>query len=190
MFPEDASNTQQQKRALRREFLARRQAMPHALWREKSEAIARRVLAMPEVQHAGTVLAYVSSKDNEVDTIAIIEALLREGHRVAAPRVTGPGLMEWRLIASMQDLAPGEFGVLEPRVEQTELYEDFRPTDVCLVPGVAWDRRGYRVGYGMGFFDRFLRGFPGLSMGLAFSEQLSEFPVESHDMAVAGMVVE
>lgn len=115
------------------------------------------------------VFTYVST-DIEVSTRSLIERALAEGRRVACPRcVDGTRRMEFYYITSMSDLENGAFGVLEPNREKCELVTDFS-NGVCVVPGLDFDYDGYRLGYGKGYYDRFLSGYNGFTVGLCYSE--------------------
>lgn len=174
------------KAALRRECLARRKAMSHEEVAAASEAIAGRVMALPEYLVAPAIFAYIPHQ-NEVDTRAIlIDALLR-GKTVYAPRVLGDTLA-WGEINALEDLIPGAYGILEPPVGVHHPPVP-RATDLCLVAGVCFREDGHRLGRGGGHYDRFLQGFPGVTVGLAYGWQLrGDVAVEAHDVAV-GMVV-
>lgn len=159
------------KAAIRREYLAARQALSAAEWAERSRAVLERLASVAEFRDATTVLTYVSSKDNEVDTQASIESMLTRGVCVVVPIAGEDCRLTWSRLESLSELGPGRFGILEP------LPEFVRPTDppdsaVVLVPGIAFTRDGYRIGYGGGYFDRFLADFGGVSIGLAFDLQI------------------
>lgn len=184
-------NTRAEKEALRREFLARRRAIPPEAWREKSDQIAARLLSLPEVDAATRILCYVSGKDQEVDTLPLIKRFLADGKSIGVPRSLAGGKLEWRLLSSLEQLSPGAFGIPEPSPSLTPLYESPQTADICLVPGIAWDESGYRIGYGKGFYDRLLSYFIGLSLGLAFDTQVNhELPRESHDRPVKLLLTE
>lgn len=133
--------------------------------------IFRRLTGLREYGNCRTVLTYVS-KPIEVDTLSLIHAALAQGKRVAVPRcVEGSRKMEFYLIRSMEDLTPQSFGVLEPIRERCRLLTDFRGC-FCVVPAFAYDRAGYRLGYGAGYYDRFLSRFPGPKVGLVYSHDI------------------
>ena len=134
--------------------------------------IFRRVTGLREYRAAGQLLVYVSLPI-EVDTLALIQRGLADGKRVAAPRcVEGTRRMEFYYIRSLEDLAPGTYGVLEPVRERCALVERFEPQGLCLVPALACDRRGYRLGYGAGYYDRFLSNYPGHRVGVVYDRNL------------------
>lgn len=179
-----------EKTRIRAECLARRRAIEPRDAAEKSRAIRERVLALPEIRDADTVLAYASSKDNEVDTHGLIDALLAQGKTVLVP-IAGPRrVLEWSRLAALSELAPARFGILEPKPESTR--PTAPPVDApVLVPGLGFTREGYRVGYGGGYFDRFLAKHRGPSVGLAYDQQLIDsFNVQLYDIPLDIIVAE
>ena len=135
--------------------------------RKLDAAIEAKVLGLREYAQAGTVFTYVS-KSIEVDTTGIIRAALLNHKRVAVPRcVPGTREMEFYAINSMEDLEPGAFGVLEPKPKAENLV-DRGEKGLCIVPGLAFDPQGFRLGYGKGYYDRFLSGFQGKTVGICY----------------------
>jgi 5-formyltetrahydrofolate cyclo-ligase len=155
--------------------------------RRGSKAIWRKVVRLTAFRRAATVCCYVALP-YEVQTWQMIEGMLSKGKRVVVPvvrpRTKRLALSEVRDPAA--DLSPGAFGIWEPRRSA------YRPVpaadlDLVLVPGLAFDRRGHRLGRGAGFFDRFLARLPErtATVGLAYRFQLLErLPAASHDHAV------
>lgn len=135
------------------------------------EKIRGRVLGLREYAACTTLLTYVSLPI-EVDTLGLIARAFADGKRVAAPRcIEGTHEMEFYEVVSMDDLAPQAFGVLEPVKERCRLLTDFSGS-ACLVPALAYDRAGYRLGYGAGYYDRFLSVYPGPKIGLVYAQNL------------------
>ena len=159
-----------EKTVIRRKYLAARRALSPDEWAARSRAVHDQLAEVDEFREATTVLTYVSPKDNEVDTQALIESMLTQGVCVLVPIAEKDRQLTWSRLKALSELGPGRFGILEP------LPEFVRPMDppddaVVLVPGIAFTRDGYRIGYGGGYFDRFLAGFRGVSIGLAFDLQ-------------------
>ena len=152
------------KMRLRGEIKAWRRALEPGWKAAADEKICARVLALREYAACSTLLTYVSLPI-EVDTLCLISRAFADGKKVAAPRcVEGTHEMEFYEISSMDDLARQTFGVLEPVRERCRLLTDFSGS-VCLVPALAYDRAGYRLGYGAGYYDRFLSVYPGPKIG-------------------------
>jgi 5-formyltetrahydrofolate cyclo-ligase len=150
-------------------------------------------MELPAWQQAGTIMSYVSF-GSEVATPPLITAALAAGKRVAVPFCVREGrrLIASEVLAFPDDLQPGTLGILEPRPES------LRPLapeliDLVIVPGVAFDRAGNRLGYGAGYYDRFLATLkPGaVTAGLAFAKQIvaSVYP-EAHDRPVDMVITE
>lgn len=139
------------KRAVRRQVLAARDALPVERRERLGEEVVRRFLDLPEVRAAGTVLAFWSF-GSEVPTGSLIAGLRAAGVRVALPRIVD-GQLQARTYVPGDPLTETTFGALEPSngsvLEPLEI-------DAVAVPAVAFDREGRRVGYGGGFYDRFL----------------------------------
>ena len=187
----------------RKTLKERRAALDPELRRIMDNNIREAVLKSDEWKRARFVFTYLSTGD-EVGTRMLIKAGLEARKLVAIPRVTGPRQMEWYALASMEELTtPGvleksSFGIDEPRADEKRRVPDEALTGtgmpgmtLALVPGLAFDARGYRIGYGGGYYDTFLETFTGVSFGLcrrAF--YLSELPfVEEHDLPVTRVVV-
>ena len=168
-------------------------ALPEALAREKSRRISQRLLALPEFVRGKTVLAYADFRQ-EVATGAIISAALARGQRVALPlTVPSRGEIVPGLIQTYPgDLKPGNWGILEP---DPTLLQPVAPEeiDVVLAPGVAFDLNGNRLGYGGGYYDRFLPrlGSQAVVIALAFELQIQQrIEPDEHDYAVHYIVTE
>ena len=130
--------------------------------------IAERLYATWQYRRCRTLLVYVSTAI-EVDTHALIARALADGKRVAVPRcVPGTRDMEFYYITGEEELSPGTFGVPEPAPDPSRRLHDMR-SGLCLVPALWYDWRGYRLGYGKGYYDRFLAGFSGTVMGIEYS---------------------
>lgn len=153
--------------------------------RRKSDVIRRNLVRLAAFRKAKTVLCYVSLP-YEVETRRLIEQMLDAGKRVVVPQVRKRRLLLSELRDADDELRPGAFGVLEP---PPEAHRPVRPKelDLAVVPGVAFDRRGHRLGHGGGYFDRLLarvpRGTP--TVGVCFSFQLVDrLPTGPHDRPV------
>ncbi|MBI3323299.1 MAG: 5-formyltetrahydrofolate cyclo-ligase [Candidatus Omnitrophica bacterium] len=183
-----------EKRALRRALLRRLRGQPERARQAKSRAIGRRLRRLAIYRRAKTLLCYVAF-DGEVETRRILEKALADGKRVAVPvTVTS----RKRLLAAEirdpdRDLgARGPFGIPQPQGPHRRRLA-LKDLELVLVPGLAFDRRGHRLGRGGGYFDRLLARLPTSCrrVGLAFDFQLlKELPIESHDLPVCAVVTE
>lgn len=130
--------------------------------------IRSRLFSLREYAESNLVFSYVS-KPIEVDTVALIEKMISMKKRVAVPRcVPRTFLMEFYEIASLDDLQKGMFGVLEPPAALGSPVVQ-KGRSLCIVPGLSFDSQGFRLGYGKGYYDRFLAGFRGVTVGLCYS---------------------
>ena len=151
-----------------------------------SREIMRRFMGLPEFQAAGTVLFYAHVR-SEVRTLPALPVALRSGKRIAIPYCQGERLELFQLQA-LEELQPRRFGVPEPLLDLQRgpgRHVDVAEADVILVPGVAFDTRGGRVGYGKGYYDRLLaQARPDAALvAAAFDCQLlDEAPLDEHDI--------
>ncbi|MGB9886147.1 MAG: 5-formyltetrahydrofolate cyclo-ligase [Moorellales bacterium] len=186
-----AEDQSQEKKALRARLLTRRQSLPPEEVRTLSRAVAVRVKALECFHQARVVFAYVAFRQ-EIETAELIQTAWETGKRVAVPRVDRQNRRLLALeIRSWSELAPGTWGIPEPGPAAPAVAPE--EIDLALVPGVAFDRRGYRLGYGGGYYDRFLPLLrpEARSLGLAYSWQVLErLPVESTDVPVDYVVTE
>ena len=183
-------NTRPHKPELRERALTSRAALPAPTRAAAAAEIRRRLADLPELRAASCVLAYAAFGD-EVDLDALLERLLESGATVLLPYVEGDAL-HCAPVGSLPDLAPGFRGVREPAAPARQA-TDPRLIDVALVPGVAFDRKGGRLGYGGGHFDRLLAQLrPDANVvGIAYHAQLFDaVPIEPHDRRVDIVVTE
>jgi 5-formyltetrahydrofolate cyclo-ligase len=161
-------NIREQKKDLREQSMQFRRNLSAEEKAALDKKILRRVLALREYAGADVLYTYVS-KPLETDTLSLITAALDAGKRVAVPRCLPETVgMEFYEIVSVDDLAPGTYGVLEPVPERCRPVRTSRRA-VCVVPGLSFDSQGYRLGYGKGYYDRFLADFRGFTVGLCYS---------------------
>lgn len=178
------------KSELRQKYRSLRQSMPPEIKKQKDEAIAKQVSRLWQYQRNSILLIYVSTAI-EVDTIGIIQQAWADGKRVAVPRcVPDTRNMEFYYIDSLEDLSPGMFGVLEPQANQDRLYEE-KHAGLCIVPAFSYDWRGFRLGYGKGYYDRFLSRFEGNMVGICYSDCVQRtLPHGRYDRPVELLVTE
>jgi 5-formyltetrahydrofolate cyclo-ligase len=183
-----AHRLKQAKRALRREVLGRRDALPAEERARAARRIVDRLLGLPELGDAETVMVFWSF-GSEVDTGPLIDRLHRSGVRVALPRIED-GDIAAVAYAPGDPVAPTGFGAMEPSGRDAVAPEE---VDVVVVPGVAFDRAGGRVGYGGGFYDRFLARtrpqVPAIAIGFGV-QVVEEVPGGGGDRRVDAIVTE
>lgn len=156
------------KNNLRNKYKALRRNMPPTRKHQMDVEIQSRLLSLRQYHQNDILFTYVS-KDIEVDTMAIIAAARANQKRIAVPRcIPGEIDMEFFFIHGEEDLEPGMFGVLEPVPDRCVKVTDFS-RGLCIVPGLSFDAEGFRLGYGKGYYDRFLAQFQGTTVGLCYS---------------------
>lgn len=140
-----------------------------------------------KVGGAKVVMAYHPLSD-EVDITPVIEKMRREGITVVMPQVTGDDTMVVRKYDGEKDLKQGAFGIMEPC---GQLFTEYDTIDIAIIPGMAFDRQGNRLGRGKGYYDRFLNGLHAhiYKIGVCFGFQLLEsIPAEKHDIRMDEVV--
>lgn len=175
----------QAKKQLRARVRAQRRALPPEVLAADSRAITERLLALPEMEGAGSVFCYVSLH-GEVETRPLIGTLLSQGREVLVPRCRAGGEMDLVPISSLDDLTPGAYGILEPG---PALPAAGHLPDAAVIPALAFDRRGMRLGQGGGYYDRFLARFSGFAAGVCQEMFLLDaLPAEEHDRPMTCVV--
>jgi len=174
------------KKEMRKQILEKRNSLTKEEIKEKSKIIKKKLFSSEEYQQAKTVSFFVSFS-SEVDTHDMIKEALKE-KEVCVPVVQGD-YMVLSKINGFGDLdKQGKYGILEP---SSVIEVDKELVDLIIVPGVAFDRRGYRIGYGRGYYDKVLKDFNGKTIGLAFSLQIVDsIPAEEHDIKVDRVITE
>lgn len=176
------------KKEIREEVKRRRAAAELTRLHEDSVRIVERFTGLDAYQEAKILLAYVDAK-REVETRLLMQQAWRDHKKVAAPRVDGDGIMHYYYVDTLDDLESGSFGIMEPK-ESCPLCET--EEGLLLMPGVAFDEHCHRVGYGGGYYDRYLEKHPGLiHIALAFEFQVfPEVPFEEHDILPECIITE
>lgn len=141
--------------------------------------LCENILSHPWFSQAGTVMAYAALA-GEPDLEAVLDAALRLGKRLVLPRCEEKGIMTGRQITSLAQLETGAYGIREPA--QSAVAIEPREIDLILVPGMAFDCRGGRLGRGAGYYDRYLAGYSGKTMGVCYQSRMMEtVPMEEFD---------
>ena len=169
------------KKALRRQIGEKKSALTALEIEERSRALAEKLYETPQYRAAKSLYAYLSF-NQEVRTTPIIERAWADGKRVAVPKVIGKDMV-FIWLDSFDQLGPGYYGITEP-MENGPVADD--GTALILMPGLAFDPEGHRVGYGGGFYDRYLEAQPNHPLvALCYDFQLFDhLDVESHDVPV------
>ena len=170
-------------RARLRQARAARTAQEQA---RDARAVAARILALTAYREAHVVMAYAAAR-GEIALDAVMEDALLRGKTLALPLCTGPGRMQARRVTDLSRLRPGRYGIPEPGPDCPELAPV--TIDLILVPGVAFDPRGGRVGQGGGYYDRFLPLSRALRVGVCPEfALLDRVPVRAHDQRMDAVV--
>lgn len=162
-------NVKEEKRRLRARCKKLRESCPPEVKARLDKALTEKVLGLEEYKACETLFIFVSSPI-ECDTRQIIADALQRGKRVAVPRCADrSGKMDFYYIRSFDDLSRGTFGLEEPDPQTCERVTDLS-SGFCIVPGLCFDLEGYRVGFGKGYYDRFLDEFGGVTAGICYTK--------------------
>lgn len=187
------------KRRLRKDLRAQRDGIGFAERLRIDRAITERLLSLSEIATCDLLLCYCSI-GSEVATHALLVEMMGRGVQVALPRCgiddQGARLLRWHRVISLDTLAPGAFGIPEPPdTASTHIEPSAYEHAVAIVPGLTFDSNGYRLGYGGGYYDRFLERFHGCSIGVCrasacMASLAQEGALEPHDRPVDLVVTE
>ena len=169
--------------------MALRKAMPLHLIKEKSAVIADKVINHPVYQNAEVIFCYIDAK-GEVQTEDIIKHAWENGKKVAVPKVHGD-IMKFYLITSYDDLEAGCFDIMEPKAYCEEII-DIPEKSIVIMPGVAFDKKGNRIGYGKGYYDKYFTKYPKVyKIAITYSLQIvQEIPVSLVDVKADCVITE
>lgn len=185
-----SKNIRQRKNELRAVYRRLRMQFPEDVKRELDIKLTERFLSLDEYKSCKTLFAFVSTPI-EVDTSLIIKSALEDGKLLAVPKCRDKsGQMDFYYINSTDCLKRGAFSIMEPDEKQCEKVTDFSD-GLCLVPGLCFDYQGYRLGFGKGYYDRFLEKFGGISAGICYSRYIEkELPKGAFDKNTDILVTE
>lgn len=183
-------NLKDRKDILRAKYRKLRLMCPSGIKKELDELLAEVFLNLNEYKNCNTLFSFVSSQI-EVDTLKIIEIALKDGKKLAVPRcIDKAGQMDFYYITSLDSLEKGAYSIMEPSPEKCEKVMDLSD-GVCIVPGLCFDLYGYRLGFGKGYYDRFLQNFGGITVGLCYSRCVEhKLPTSAFDIPVDILITE
>ncbi len=171
------------KQQIRLELRQRRRSLLSDEIRARSLRISSTLFLSDEYKNAAAVLIFISTQI-EVDTSFIIEQAFNDNKVIAAPRChKDNNVMSFYEICSYDDLEVGAFNIREPR-EKCKPFTDFK-NSLCVVPGLGYDLNGNRIGFGRGYYDRFLEHYDGISAGVCFDDFVYDtLPHDNTDIRV------
>ena len=179
---------QEEKKQLRRTMQTLEAQLSEKYKQTSSQAIAMHLLAMPEYLAAETVFCFVGTSC-EIDTMAILTHALSSEKRLCVPRCVDKGIMELCQITTLDQLAPGTYGLLEPSADAPTISID--DVDFAVLPCTTCNHAGQRLGKGGGYYDRFLSHYRGGTVLLCREKLIrEEIPVEPHDYPVPWVLTE
>ena len=174
------------KAELRKQVLQEMKALPLEQKQFIDQALTERLLQHPFYQEAEVIATYLSFS-HEFQTQELIEQTLKDGKKVLIPKTYPKGRMEF-VVYDPQQLVKTSFGLLEPQGNLEVV--DTSQIDLIHVPGLAFTTEGYRIGYGGGYYDRYLENFAGHSLSTIYPCQVQEFNSEDHDIPVQEVLID
>ena len=177
------SDVLQLKKETRRIFSEKRKALSASERELKDKILFDKTVSLDAYKNAEILLAYYPVK-NEPNILYIVEEALRMGKKVAFPISNPEGfVLTFAFVGDLNELVTGAYSIPEPAADAEKYVNDEKT--VCIVPGLAFDREGKRIGYGKGYYDRFLENFLGTSLGLCYADFLIDsLPVEKTDVSL------
>ncbi len=169
------------KAEIRKEILKKRELIKNR--KQKNRDILLRLFSTDAYKNAKTIMVYLSYR-GEVDTLAIIEKMISDGKILCAPVCINKTEMVAKKITSLNDLKTGAYGILEP------CGEEIKSIDLIIVPGVAFNEKLHRIGYGAGYYDRFLKENKTFTLGLFYEMQKASFLAEETDVRLDAIITE
>ena len=174
------------KAELRKQVLQEMKAIPREQKQAIDQALTEGLLQHPFYQETNTIATYLSFP-HEFQTQGLIEQALKDGKKVLIPKTYPKGRMDF-VVYNPQQLVKTSFGLLEPQGDLEVV--DASQIDLIHVPGLAFTREGYRIGYGGGYYDRYLKHFTGLTLSTVYPCQIRDFIPEDHDIPVQEVLID
>ena len=174
------------KAELRKKILQEMKAIPREQKQFIDQALTERLLHHPFYQEARVIASYLSFP-HEFQTQELIEQALKDGKKVLIPKTYPKGRMDF-VVYDPQQLVKTSFGLLEPQGDLEVV--DASQIDLIHVPGLAFTTEGYRIGYGGGYYDRYLKHFSGNTLSTVYPCQIRDFIPEDHDIPVQEVLVD
>ena len=174
------------KSELRKQVLQEMKALPREQKQFIDQALTERLLQHPFYQEAKVIATYLSFP-HEFQTQELIEQALRDGKKVLIPKTYPKGRMDF-VVYDPQQLVKTSFGLLEPQGDLEVV--DASQIDLIHVPGLAFTTEGYRIGYGGGYYDRYLKHFSGNTLSTVYPCQIRDFIPEDHDIPVQEVLID
>ena len=182
-------NVKEIKKSLRNQYKQYRLDLPADVKADYDKKICDALLQLVSFRHSETILMY-APLEGEIDVMPIAVKALEMGKKVAFPRcVEEPRNLDFKYVSSLEELKSGSYSIAEP-TEDMESVKDYSKS-ICIIPGVVFDEWGYRVGYGKGYYDRFLGRYGETRIGLVYSDFiLDRIPRGHFDRSVDILVCE
>ena len=174
------------KSELRKQVLQEMKALPREQKQFIDQALTERLLHHPFYQEAKVIASYLSFP-HEFQTQELIEQALKDGKKVLIPKTYPKGRMDF-VVYDPQQLVKTSFGLLEPQGDLEVV--DASQIDLIHVPGLAFTTEGYRIGYGGGYYDRYLEHFSGHTLSTVYPCQIRDFSPENHDIPVQEVLID
>lgn len=174
------------KSELRKQVLQEMKAIPREQKQAMDQALTERFLKHPFYQEANTIATYLSFP-HEFQTQGLIEQALKDGKKVLIPKTYPKGRMDF-VVYDLQQLVKTSFGLLEPQGNLEVVAAS--QIDLIHVPGLAFTMEGYRIGYGGGYYDRYLEHFSGHTLSTVYPCQIRDFSPENHDIPVQEVLID
>ena len=181
------------KTEIREYYLAKRRGLEEAVRAERNEKICKNMLSSATFRYADILLMYYPKPD-EIDIRPVAEAALAAGKKIAFPRCNPTDhTMIFHFVSSLAELCPGSYNIMEPAESLPAFTPDMAESAnvACIVPAVVFDKKGFRIGYGGGYYDRYLAGFRGTKIGFAYRDFIvNSVPHGRFDLTVDVMITE
>lgn len=171
-------------------MLQKRKELSDSETAAKNSAITEKLLSLEKIQSADLILPFVSAK-GEVGTRELIARCFYAEKTVAVPRCIDGSNMEFCVIHTFDDLEKGMYGIDEPKEYCEVIKAENAENSVLIVPALCFNAKGYRLGYGKGYYDRFISRYKGYTVGVCYSEFITDdIPVDEYDRCVDIVITE
>ena len=176
---------------IRATYLEKRRNLNEEQKNELDSLVCKRILDSSTFKSGDIILSYMPKKE-EINIVPVLKEAMKQGKRIAFPLCNPENhTMSFHFVDDLKQLKPGHYGLYEPSKDLEEYDINSTEKTICIIPGIVYDKKGYRIGYGGGYYDRYLQSFKGMKLGITYYDCIVNLvPRSRFDFSVDVLITE